>query len=220
MDIQAQIMTKKETKLCPPHKDFKKLYPHRDRTLASNIIQILVMHSRLSSKGIRIKLSSMGSGHTHRTIETALDRLKEIGCITKVTISHKSQIDNMWELSCLGNIVALTILQDDELYSFIDQHKEDKFYKIIDVLIKSSKKDFVKLLIRRIYENDQLKIESTALDWYNDMRLKISKIDASRYPELVSLQEKIKRDGFEPMVTKRGFPVNSMWTETRLDRIC
>ena len=221
MDIQAQTMTKKEIKLYHHYKNFKKHYPHRDIKLAVNIIIILALNSELSSKAIRIKLSSIGGGHTHKSIQTALERLNEIGYVIKYSILHKSQTDNMWKLSCVGNLVSLIILKDDEFYSFINQHKEEKFYKMIDVLTKSHKNDFVMLLINKLDENDQLKIEKIALDWYNDMRLIISNMNTSGYPKLKTLQEKINRDGFDPiMLSKRGFIIDPMFSETRLDRIC
>ena len=212
MNIQAQTMTKKEIKL---------YYPYRDHKLASNIIKILASNPKVSNKSILLRLSDTENGATPPSIKIALTRLKDTGYAIQESVIHKSQTHNIWELSCLGNLVALTILKDDELYSFINDHKEEKFYKMIDVLTKSSKKDLLDLLISRIYENDHLKIEVTALEWYNDMRRIISNIDTSRHPELESLQEKINRDGFDPvMLSKKGFIIDPELTHTQLDRIC
>ena len=223
MHIQAQAMTKKDIKLSPHYKVFRKFYPYRDLKLAVNIIRILASNSKLSSKAIRTKLDSMYAGHAHKSIQTALERLKDTGYVIKDSIFHKSQTDNMWELSCVGNIASLIIINDDEIDSLINQHKEEKFYKMINFLIKSSKKDLVELLIDRLNEikNDHLEIETIATKWYNDMRLKISTMDASSFSELIALQEKIKRYGFDPIkLIGRGHITDLIFREKRIDRIC
>jgi hypothetical protein len=216
-------MTKKETKLYHSYKDFKQYYPHRDLKLASNIIKILALSPELSSKEIGFKLSSMEGGHTPPSIRVTLEKLVDAGYVIKKSEKHKSQTNNLWTISCVGNLVSLIIFKDDEFYSFINQHKEERFYKMIHVLIENSKKDLVKLLIDRLNEinNDQLKIETIAKNWYNDMRVKISKMDTSRYPELEKLQGKIKRDGFKPInLTNRGFIIDPIFSDTLIDRIC
>ena len=207
-------MTKKETEL---------YYPYRDHILALNIIKILVLNPKISGNRIGVLLEDIGKSATPPAIKVALERLVETDYVIKKSTRHKSQTHSTWELSCVGNIASLIILKDGELHSFVNSRKEDKFYKMIHVLIENSKQDLMELLIYRLngFTNDRLKIEKIALGWYDEARSMISKMDASKHPELKLLQEKIIKEGFAPInLTKKGFIIDPMWTETRLDRIC
>jgi hypothetical protein len=189
--------------------------------LASNIMEILALNPNLSTHRITERLKDANKSASPTNCKMALTRLKEKEYVTNESTTHKIQIDNQWSLSCLGKLVALTMLKPDKLYSFVDQYKDEKFYKMIYVLSKSSKKEFVKLLIDRIFENDPLKIETIALEWYNNMRLRISSMETKRHPNLKTLQDEIKREGFAPInLTKKGFILDSEFTHTRIDRIC
>lgn len=203
------------------YQNFKLYYPYRDYRLASNIMEILALNPNLSTHRIVENLKDANKSASPTNCKMSLIKLKEMDYVVNESTTHKIQIDNQWSLSCLGKLVALTMLESNKLYSFVDQHKEEKFYKMVYVLAKSSKKEFVKLLIEKISKNNPIKIETIALDWYNDMRLRINSMDTTRYSQLKTLKDEIKRDGFAPVtLTKKGFILDSELTHTRLDKIC
>jgi|CXWL01.1.fsa_nt_gi hypothetical protein len=210
-------MSKNETKL---------YYPYKDHILASNIIGILALNPEISNKRIGVLLLNIKKSATPPAIKVALQRLVDTDYVIKKSTVHKTQTDNIWELSCVGKLVSLTILNKNELESFVKtEHEvfENKFYAMIDVLINNSKREFVRLLIDRLnkIKYNRLQIERTAIDWYNDMRLKISNMNTANYPKLALLQNKIKQDGFKPInLTNRGFIIDPLLTSTIIDRIC
>jgi hypothetical protein len=210
-------MSKKETKL---------YYPYKDHILASAIIGILALNPKISGNRIGVLLEDIKKSATPPAIKTTLQRLADTDYVVKKSTKHKLQTDNIWKLSCLGNLVSLTILNKDELYLFIKKEHEffeGRFYAMIDVLINNSKQEFVLLLIDRLnkIKDNPLQIERTAIDWYNDMRIKISKMNTANYPDLELLKNKINQDGFKPInLTDRGFIIDSMISNTVIDRIC
>jgi len=202
--------------------NFKLYYSNRDFTLASNIMKILALNGKLSTKKISYELSDVKGGHTPPAIKIALERLVETGYVTKESIQHKTQTHNTWKLTCLGMLVSIVILHED-LDNFIINHANEKFYKMIYVLIKSSQRAMVKILIKRLSEinNDPLKIEKTCIEWYADTRNKVKEINNKiKFPLLDELQKKIKQDDLiMTMMKGRGKPDSNIY-DTVITSIC
>lgn len=112
------------------------------------------------------------------------------------TEQYKIQQNHYWSLSNNGIIAMLVLLHGTKLYQFVEKHKENELFELIDVLLKSQKKELFNRLLHTIRETmkGSPTVYGIANAWYRDIRKKIVNMDLDKnfQPLLFDFKEKYK----------------------------
>ena len=124
------------------------------------------------------------------------------------TEQYKIQKYHYWSLSNNGRIAMLMLLNGDRLYRFIQKHKEKEFFELINVLLKSQKKELFNRVLHSIREamRGSPNVYKIIDAWYRDTRRMIVNKDWNKdsHPLLFEFKEKYRWRVFgEDMKIKR-----------------
>lgn len=112
------------------------------------------------------------------------------------TEQYKIQQDHYWSLSNNGIIAMLMLLNGDRLYRFIQKHKEKEYFELIDVLLRSQKKELFNRLLHSIRETmrGSPNVYKITDAWYRDTRKNIVNKDWDKdsQPLLFNFKDKYK----------------------------
>lgn len=123
---------------------------------------------------------------------------------------YKVRNYHYWCLSDDGLYVALGLLKKETLYDFVERYKTDKILELVNILLKSQKKEFVDRLIASLKQTMKIdpNVEKMARSWFNELKgyLRSTQFDANKYPLLVDYYNKHRWEWEQQeMIDARGF---------------
>src|SRR3989442_10308565 len=88
---------------------------------------------------------------------------------------YKILQDRYWTLSNNGKLALFLLLKSKSLSNFIAKNIDHKIIELVDVLLKSQKKDLVKILYYNLQQTtiSNPNLQKVANDWYIETRNKI-----------------------------------------------
>lgn len=107
---------------------------------------------------------------------------------------YKILNERYWSLTSDGEFAVLPLLKEKNRHDFITNHKHNKVLNLMDILLKSYRKEHVKTLINYVEsESNSPKLTTVAYKWYNDMNSLIMKweVDSTRFPELAEYKRSL-----------------------------
>lgn len=105
---------------------------------------------------------------------------------------YKIRDYHYWCLSNNGLYVMLVLLKKDTLYNFVEKFKTDRILELVNVLLKSQKKEDVDRLVTYVKQAMKIKpiISEIVITWFNEVigSIRQKEIDSSKYPLLADYQ--------------------------------
>ncbi|OLB91879.1 MAG: hypothetical protein AUH25_01610 [Thaumarchaeota archaeon 13_1_40CM_38_12] len=124
---------------------------------------------------------------------------------------YKILQDRYWTLSNNGKLALFLLLKSKSLSNFIAKNIDHKIIELVDVLLKSQKKDLVKILYYNLQQTtiSNPNLQKVANDWYIETRNKIldMKLDEIDNP-LSEYKNKYRYAIFSENVSRQNSSIN------------